>query len=204
MISRRVCKTTIQAKESKMTCRILKVAIFTVTLIVSGHASSQPGSNPMVPEIKSPVAHYDIDVGVTVTGGEEKPDSRFSWDLRVTDEQYQKALMSTLEKAKIFNQVSVGGDSQYVLHADIVIQQRDSRYIGDMGFVISVKYQLATKDGSNMIFNKELVSACKKTKSDEHWAANRIRGALECATKDNLRQLVKRLTKVHPHWVDRL
>ena len=112
----------------------------------------------------------------------------------IENESFREALKNTLKKAGIFKDVSTDKKGDYKLYTEIIAQ----KLIG--GFpttsTLFVNYILIEEKSSRELWKENILSQYDAKFEEAFFAAERAKKANEGAVRDNLTQLVKKLSNV--------
>jgi len=111
------------------------------------------------------------------------------------DKLYRETVYESVKTSGIFKQVKKNGKAPYILSAKSIDQEYfPGAETFSFIFRIVAKYTLTETKTNQVVFDKTLTSACKKTVSDEFGGPTRVRKATECAVKQNMQKLIKNLS----------
>lgn len=166
---------------------------FLLLLALVGGCVSAPLASRMTPDlagIQVPKTAKVLRAGA-VTGGEKtNPLDR----PRIEDEGFQEALVSTLQSSGLFKEVTTKQDGDYELSAQIISQ--DSLGTFSTNLLLFVHYRLTDLRSGKELWQENLLSQYEVTGAEVFAGLVRLKRAQEGAVKDNLTQLVKKLSQV--------
>lgn len=155
--------------------------------------AAAPDVTNMIPSPPPTTVHTDkvLRVG-EVTGGQTTNPLMQSM---IDDAGFRQALIETLQKSGLFSSV-VTGDStaDYELRAEIVSQEVQGMY--DATATLFVNYRLLELPSNQEIWKENLLSRYMAEFEESFVGVERRRKANEGAVRENLNQLVERLSQV--------
>jgi len=167
------------------------IILFLSVFMLAGCSTSV---NNMIPVLNNKIFnHYNktITIGPVISN---TPHS-FS-DVNLDNKKFKEAVYFTLKKAHIFSKVIKKTKADYQLNIKIKAQGLRRESCLTFSFALVVSYVLIDNKTGHEIWHDTIVSCCKKTVSDSLIGGTRMNMAIECAVKENLRKLVKELSKL--------
>ena len=166
-------------------------------LLLTG-CSTMPEIPAMVPhDISSLTRISDKTLEVAeVIGGEKTDSMQFS---KIENEGFRQALIETMNKSNLFREIQIDqvGYEGYKLEAEILSQELKPGF--EMIATVFVRYKLTdTKEGKT-VWSENILSQHIPLFSEAFLGPVRARKANEGAVRDNLTQLVKKLSEILAH-----
>jgi hypothetical protein len=173
--------------------KIATAFLMAATLAFISGCASGPQVVSMIPTLDtSPRTSTKKSVEIVdVTGGEETNSLGLS---SIDSKSFKEALMKTLEQSGLFEELVPNQRGDYQLHTQIVSQELLA------GFTITttllVRYKLIETHSDEVLWKENIFSHYDAEFSEALVGVTRARKANEGAVRDNLSQLVGKLTDV--------
>jgi len=112
------------------------------------------------------------------------------------DETFRQAILDTLDKTALFSQVSHHIDGDYNFYAEITSQDTITDRALTYTAHLVVNYKILKDSNNEEVWQKIIRSRCAVTVSEAFSGATRMTKAIECATRENLHEMVREISTV--------
>jgi biopolymer transport protein ExbD len=112
----------------------------------------------------------------------------------IENESFREALKNTLNKSRIFINVSKDKKGDYKLYTEIISQELKAGFT--MTSILFVNYILIENKSSRELWKENILSQYDAKFEEASYGPERAKKANEGAVRDNLTQLVKKLSNV--------
>jgi len=146
----------------------------------------------MIPKDIEASTHHLQNVSITVNGGEITNPLSHSV---ISDEEFQKALESSIKNSGVFSSVVKRGNSDFLL--DVVIANLGQPFAGiDMTVTFTTHWKLSQLNKPNVIWEDFVSTKYTATPGDSLIGIKRLRMANEGAARENIKEGIRRLSLV--------
>jgi len=179
---------------------VLLILASLITGCVSGTAPLASRMTPDLAGIRLPKTEKVLRLGAVTVGEITNPGEKgavMAGQPRIQKEGFQEALINTLRSSGLFKEVTTAGEGDYTLSAQILSQYPLTDF--SVTLVLFVNYRLVDRSGQevwqeNFLSLNDVMS--EVTRGDEESPHDWWKRTKEGAAKDNLTQLVKKLSQV--------
>jgi len=179
----------------------LFTALSLVIITVVAVSCARPAVKNMIPPLYSlDLISTDKTVKVADVKGGRKP--QFGGMETIDNETFKEALINTLEQARLFKEITTDKKADYELYVEIITQNMKTRASLAYTVLLYINYTLVKTDSNEEIWQRKIKSRYEATVEEAFSGATRMVRALEGSVKDNLSQLLQRLSKL-PHLSDK-
>jgi len=146
----------------------------------------------MVPQTANIRTSHPHAVAVTVSGGHR---TNPMWTSQVSNEDFRRALESSLTKHHVFSRVVQGGNCEYRL--DVTLLRLKQPLAGfDMTVTAEVTWKLTDVRSSRVVWQETTTDAYKATVSDAFVGVTRLKLANEGAIRESIKTGIERISKL--------
>lgn len=154
-----------------------------------------PSSKAMIPELAAIKGISTAKtLNISAVEGGRKPE--FGGMETLTDETFQKAILSTFRASGIFKEIGAGIDADYHLFAEITSMDTVTDQAATYTTFLVVNYRLFRSGHQRELWQKIIRSLHRVTVAQAVSGGARMTRALEGATRKNLARLVDEIARI--------
>jgi biopolymer transport protein ExbD len=182
-------KRDLDMKKNKTLKSVLLVLIVAVTITCCAAPASVIRMEPSFGHTRFVSSNMTLIIAEVKGGKKTNP----MLSSTIENESFREALKNTLNKSRIFINVSKDKKGDYKLYTEIISQELKAGFT--MTSILFVNYILIENKSSRELWKENILSQYD-VKFKGEWVQERARKANEGAVRDNLTQLVKKLSNV--------
>lgn len=166
--------------------------VLIVAVAITGCATP-PSVKNMIPSFNyTTFVSTDKTLMVAEVKGGEKTNPM--WVSKIANEGFHEALTNTLKESGIFKEVFTAEKGDYEIYAEIISQEFES--VLRTPSILFVNYRLIEADSGKEVWKENILSQYGVKFKEALFGLDRAKMANEGAVRDNLTQLIKKLSNV--------
>ncbi len=162
---------------------------------ISGCATSSPASPAaMAPKDLRVQRPHPHSIGVEVRGGRATDPKGPS---QISNQALARAIVDSIKSSRAFTRVAAGAGAEYRLRVDIIELEQSPQTGFSMTARMEARWTLFGPDTGKPVWAETIYSSYTASAISSRKAVTRMRLATEGAAKENIRQGIERISRIH-------